>query len=1098
MASAQDAPKKDVDDNAAARDEWFYSQREYPLGHIPAGARVKAIEAIKNIESAARARTGSSSAQPLATSDSNNWSLIGPRPTGGGTGLVTAGRVNAIAIDPRDNNVVYIGAAEGGVWKTTDGGQNWIPLTDDQPSLANGSIAIDPNSPDVVYVGTGEENFTGDSYYGAGILKSTDGGQHWTSIVGPFLRATIGSLAVHPVNGQVILAAVGTIGTLTPSTLTRGVWRSADGGLTWTQVLTGAPATSVLFDPSNGNTAYAALGNINGAGSNGVYKSSDAGKTWTQISGSGANALPSANIGRVDIGISPSNPSTLFVAIQDSSSSTFGSLLGVFKTTDGGSTWNKLTTPNVCSGVGQCWYDMNIRVSPKDPNLVFLVGSLRVARSMDGGATWATVPLTGPNGVQMHVDEHFLAFTPDGSKLFVANDGGVYSTVDAANPTVRWVTLNNTLAITQFYPGLAQHPTDPSVVIGGAQDNGTQLYFGNMSWTNVTCGDGGFAAIDNAVPNTSYGVCQNIDIRRSTDAAGNYLGSVHGIDQTDRTQFISPFALDPSNSQTLYFGTYRVWQSRDGAGKWTPISPDLSSTGRSTIKAIAVAPSDPNTVYVGTSDSQVQVTRNAGAGTGASWVNRTTQALPARTVTAITVDPIDPATAYVTFSGFSSDSLGHLFRTHDAGSSWTDVTGNLPNLPVNDVVVDPDIPNRLYVATDAGVMFSTDAGATWNTLGNQLPRVVVLSLGLQRSARVLRAATHGRSVWEIAVPLSSASVGPVLKSISPNQANAGDASLAVTATGSNFASGMRVRWNGQDRPTTFSDAQHLTVQILAADLASVGRASVSVFNPNSGGGSSNPAVFSIGPAPSAPPNGFVNDAFPLGGNALAERSIASLYGVNFAPGVVIADGLPPLPFTLGGLSMTMGDSVTGLNPVPLFFVSPGQVNFQVPRFGVTVPTPIKLTLTQGAFTSSLTVTLRPFSPGIFTTNQGGSGQASALINGTASVVAPVGTFPGSRPIKRGEYIQLYATGLGDVTNRPSLGSPSPSNPLAFTVQTPVITLANVPIVPSDIPFSGLAPGFVGLYQINFKIPDTAPSGNAVPISLTIGGVASNTATIAIE
>ena len=404
FSPAQEIPKQDPDDHAAARDEWFYSQRQYPLGQIPAGARVKAIEAIKNIERATSARNGSLAAGRDATSDPNNWSLIGPRPTDAGSTYVTAGRVNAIAIDPRDNNTVYIGAAEGGVWKTTDGGQNWTPLTDDQASLANGSIAIDPINPDIVYVGTGEENFAIDSYYGAGILKSTDGGQHWTNIVGPFLRATIGSLAIHPANGQIVLAGVGTIGGITASTLTRGVWRSTDGGQNWTQVLTGAPATSVLFDPSNGNTAYAALGLISGSGSNGVYKSTDAGKTWTLIPGSGANALPTANVGRIDIGIAPSNSSTLFASIQDSSSSTFGGLLGVFKTTDGGATWNKLSPPNVCAGVGQCWYDMNIRVNPKDPNVVFLVGSLRVARSLDGGATWSTIPLTGSNNVQMHVD----------------------------------------------------------------------------------------------------------------------------------------------------------------------------------------------------------------------------------------------------------------------------------------------------------------------------------------------------------------------------------------------------------------------------------------------------------------------------------------------------------------------------------------------------------------------------------------------------------------------------------------------------------------------------------------------------------------------
>jgi uncharacterized protein (TIGR03437 family) len=1113
---AQETSKQDPDDHAAARDEWFYSQRQYPLGRIPIGARVKAIEAIKNIERAARVTAGLSAATRDATSDPNNWTLIGPRPTDAGTTFVTSGRVNSIAIDPRDNNTVYIGAAEGGVWKTTDGGQNWIPLTDDQPSLANGAIAIDPTNPDIVYVGTGEDNFAFDSYYGAGILKSIDAGKSWTNIQDPFLHAVIGALVVHPTNGKILLAAVGSLSLAT--TLTAGVWRSSDGGTTWAKVLSGTSSTSVLFDPTDGNTAYAALDKVDGDSSNGVYKSTDSGQTWTRLAGSGANALPTQNVGRIELAIAPSSPNILFAAVQRAPGSN-GTLLGIWKTTDSGNTWNQLVVPNICpSPSNQCWYDMTLRVNPKDPKIVWAGGSVRLLRSLDGGDTWNSLPAAfnrlgvisfpGPNGVEMHVDEHFVAFTPDGGKLYIANDGGVYSTSDISNARVNWTNLNQTLAITQFYPGFAQHPSDPNVAIGGAQDNGTQRYSGNLSWSNVNCGDGGFAAIDNAIPTTAYAVCQNIDIGRSTDGASNFILSVHGINQNDRTQFISPLAIDPSNSQTLYFGTFRLWQSRDGAGKWTAISPDLASGGFCpptsnscrTIKAIAVAPSDPNTVYVGAFSGLVQITRNASAESGASWFNRTTAGLPPRTVTAITVDPVDPATAYVTFSGFASgaDTLGHIFRTQNAGESWSDISGNLPNLPLNDVLVDPDIPDRLYVATDAGVMFTTNGGASWNTIGNKLPRVVVLSLKLHRNARILRAATHGRSVWEIGVPLTSASVWPVLASISPNQANAGDPILTITATGSNFAPGMKVRWNGQDRSTTFVDSQHLTAQILASDIASVGIASVAVFNPNGGGGSSNPVVFSIGPAPSAPPNGFVNNACTLGGSALAERSIASLFGVNLAPSAVVADGAPPLPFNLNGFSMVIGDNVLGVNPVPLFDVFPNQVDFQIPRFGISSPTQTKLTITQGTLSTTLTVTLRPFSPCIYASSQSGSGQALALINGTVSIAAPVGTYQGSRPIRRGEYLQLYATGLGDVTNRPGLGQPSPTNPLALTIQTPVVTLANVPIAPTDIPFSGLAPTFVGLYQINFKIPDTAPSGPAVPVSLTIGGIASNTVTIAIE
>src|SRR5258706_8660427 len=225
------AQVRERDDHEKDRDEWFYSQRSYPRAQIPAGARLNAIAEIERIDRAARAshpqalEAAAIDGGLAAALDASTWTSIGPRPTDLGSIYVTAGRVNAIAIDPRDNNVVYLGAAEGGVWKTTDGGINWRPLTDDQNSLASGAIAIDPTNPDTVYAGTGEENFAIDSYYGAGILKSTNGGASWTKIIGPFVRTTIGALAISPSNSQTLLAS---------SRI--GIYRSTDGAATWTQV----------------------------------------------------------------------------------------------------------------------------------------------------------------------------------------------------------------------------------------------------------------------------------------------------------------------------------------------------------------------------------------------------------------------------------------------------------------------------------------------------------------------------------------------------------------------------------------------------------------------------------------------------------------------------------------------------------------------------------------------------------------------------------------------------------------------------------------------------------------------------------------------
>ncbi|HLK62774.1 MAG TPA: IPT/TIG domain-containing protein [Bryobacteraceae bacterium] len=1083
--SAQQWPRKEDANKERNREEWFYGQRVYPRSSIPAGARLDAIRRIREIDAATRLQhqalhdaSPEGRSLPAVTMDSVNWSLIGPKPTDGNTTSSTAGRVTAIAIDPRDNNVVYIGTAEGGVWKTTDGGGNWTPLTDDQPSLATGAIVIDPSSPDTVYVGTGEENFAQDSYYGAGILKSTDGGATWTNIVGPFLRDRIGALAIRPGNSQILLC-----------TSQNGVWRSANAGATWSNVLTGAAGISVVFDPTNGASAYASLGTVGGNSKNGIYHSTDGGLTWSLAMGSGPGAVPTTNVGRIDLAMAPSSPATIYAQIGNSSTN---GLLGIYKTLDGGANWSKLPIANPALWGTQQYFTNSIRVHPSNPNIVWS-GALQVYRTLDGGTTWTALPQSGSNNVLIHVDCHVFAFTPDGTRLYIGNDGGIYSTSDISAGTVNWAALNSTLAITQFYPGMSIDPSNPQVTVGGTQDNGTQVYDGTLSWQQVACGDGGFTAVDPAFPGLAYAACQNVSFLRSLNLTGStssWITASYGLDSTDLSQFISPVAMDGANPQTLYFGTYRLWQTQDSGGRWYPISPDLTGGKKGSLKAVAVAPSDSNTIYIGTSNSMVQMTGNAGNGAAATWTNRSA-GLPPRAVTHLAVDPLDSATAYVTFSGFNggTDVLGHVFKTGNFGATWTDISGNLPNIPVNDLVIDPDIPQTLYIATDAGVLVTTNGGAVWSSLGIGLPKVVVNSLVLQRSSRVLRAATHGRSVWDILVPLASASLQPKISTISPTSANAGGADFTLAVSGSGFGSRTVVRWNGQARATTFVDSAHLTAKIPAADTALVGRASVSAFTAATGGGTSNSAGFLIGPGPKTSSAAFVSAANPLSGNALAPRSIATLYGTNLAAQTAVADLAPPLPFTLGGTTLTL---LSGTQTVPVFFVSPNQINFQVPLLALGTQT---LTVTQGVQSVSIPVQLVAYSPAIFTTNSQGSGQGSVTIANTASVAAPVGVFSEARPAKIGEYVSIYCTGLGDVSNRPALGSPSPSNPLAATLVQPTVTIGGVP---ASVSFSGLAPGYVGLYQINAQVPATASVGSAIPLVVTIGGTTSNTVTIAVD
>jgi uncharacterized protein (TIGR03437 family) len=1083
------AVAQDLDDNKQAqRLDWFYSQRTYPNGAIPKGARRRAILDLDRRDAAARTQRSARGSEAAQT-----WRQIGPQPTRyPGSSYMTAGRVNAVAIDPRNNNVVYIGAADGGVWKTVDGGATWTPITDDQPTLATGSIALDPSNPDIVYVGTGEENFAQDSYYGEGILKSTDAGKTWTNIVGPFEQDFIGAIAINPVNTQVILCAAQS-----------GVWRSTDAANTWTRVLqfpiddaNGTPrihglsssaAISVLFEPGSSTSVYATLGRPKGDDTNGVYHSSDSGVTWTKVTGTGSASLPETDVGRIELAIAPTAPSTLYAQISSAKKS-FGALLGVYKTTDAGATWTKLNTTALSSTWGtQLWYDNVIRVSPVNSNIVWSGGQFALLRSLDGGNTWASMPLTGPNGAQMHVDFHYLAFTPDGSKLYIANDGGVFSTTDITATRPNWSNLNATLSLTQFYPGMMMDATG-TISIGGAQDNGTQLYDGVSAWTNPNvCGDGGYPALDPAV-SVMYAACQFIDIGRAIQINGatRWHEADFGIDPNDQSEFIAPLVMDPSNPQNLYFGTFRLWQTRDAAGQWRAISVDLTNGGTTgNIKSIAVAPSDPNTVYVGTRDSLIKVTNSALDPAGVKWIDRS-RGLPARVVTAIAVDPVDAAKVYVAFSGFITKLPsfdGYVYRSTDGGATWTNISGNLPALPVNDILVDPDLPNTLYAGTDAGVMVTTDGGVSWSTFGTGLPRVVVHALNLSRKSRLLRAGTHGRSVWEIALPLSSPSLQPGIGSVSPATVEAGSGAFVLSVTGSNFVPGTVIRWNGLARKTTFVDATHVTAQITSDDVAGAGRVTLSAFNASSGGGSSLPKNFDVGSAPQTSSTAFVSAANPTGGDQLAPLSIGSLYGKNLA-GALASAGAPPLPLSMQGVTMTINGVIA-----PLFFVSPTQINFQVPNIATSTAASVTLTIMQGTQSTSIPVIVKPFAPSLFTTNAQGTGQAATVIAGTATVV---GT---SRPAKIGDFISIYCTGLGAVTNSPGAGNPALSSPLSRTQTQPTVTIGGVTAV---VQFSGLAPGFAGLYQINVQVPQGVPPGDAVPIVVTIGGVPSNTATIAVQ
>jgi photosystem II stability/assembly factor-like uncharacterized protein len=695
--------EKEPADILKQRADYFARQHGARADKISVVPRLKALKQLENMRQKEKlllqsspqlqtaAAAGAFSSLAISTTQ---WTSIGPAPVTY-FGNFFSGRVRAFAVDSTNPSIVYVGAADGGVWKTTDGGQHWVPLTDTQPSLSIGSLAIDPNNPNTIYVGTGEP-FTGDSFPGVGILKSTDGGSTWTNIQGPFLNGHIGGIAVDPNNSQNVLAA-----------FEGGLERSTDGGNTWTQVFNSNP-NRVLFDPKNPGVAY-------GSDLASVFKSTDSGATWTRIlSENTADGLSSVTL----------SGSTLYAFFDDST---------LFKSTDAGATWTQLTAPGAPFCQGQCNYNLIVGASPTNPNVVY-VGSINMYHSNDGGATWGL-------DSSSHADNHAIAFSPDGATVYVGNDGGAWAapTGTATNSSIPWTNLNNTLATLQFYRGISIAAGDPNLSLGGTQDNETERYNGTTTWTGVIGGDGFATAINPFNQQIMYGTLQNANLFRSTDAGASFSN----IGPFSNGRFDTLLAMDPSAPQHLYTdpGSGFVFQSNDAGTTWTSISPQQSFIGN-----IAVAPTDSNTVYAVTNQGAA-VTRNALAGTGSTWNNFS----PPDSLGAeqIVVDPHDATVAYAARTRLIGP---RVFRITGAGATWTDISGNLPFIGVFDIVVDPAQANTLYAATDIGVFSTTDGGTTWNTLVTGLPRAGVESLALEPSTRILRAATHGRSMWDLQLP----------------------------------------------------------------------------------------------------------------------------------------------------------------------------------------------------------------------------------------------------------------------------------------------------------------------------------------------------------
>jgi|GEM_PF-1934435 len=733
----------------AQRTSFFIRQRAYPEAGLPDGARMKALAQMQAMQrEQAQAQAGLVEA----------WEAIGPAPMknssiGQSFVVDVSGRVKALAVDPRNSNVVYLGAAQGGVWKTTNGGASWQPLTDNQASLAVAALAIDPQHPDTVYAGTGEPTLGLDNYYGAGILKTTDGGATWTLLGATEFGGTgIAAIAIHPQNSSIVYVASARTGVAGATQPIRGVFRSDNGGASWTALLTCPDclgASDLVLDPQNPDTLYAAFVGY------GIYKTTNGGGQWAQLT----NGLPPSNYLRIELAMALSNPSVLYAGYHYRLEGQYDGAL-LFKTTNAGATWAQVRAPNYCTG--QCWYDNVIAVHPAAPDTVYLGGSANyewqpvrrikevVIRTTDGGASWEDMSPNTSADTSLHPDMHAIAFDPQNpNTVWIGNDGGVWRSTDGGRT---WTNRNTNLATLQF-TGIAVHPTNPQIVFGGMQDNNKAKTTGAAAWDALDVGDGGFAAIDPFNPQYFYGSRYGISFQRNDQGGSAPLEAwpmkVEGIDRQDRALFYAPFALDPVRQGVIFYGTHRLYLSVNRGDSWTPISGDLSK-GQGSVSAIGVAAAAGGTLYVGTSDGNVQVTENDGG----AWTNSTKAPLPNRWVSDIAVVHDNAQAAYVVFNGFNAHTPaapGHVFKTTDRGASWRDISANLPDVPVLTVVLDPDAAGVIYIGTDVGVFRSADDGGSWQPFGNGLPHVAVVDLAFDRAADMLFAGTHGRSVWKVQV-----------------------------------------------------------------------------------------------------------------------------------------------------------------------------------------------------------------------------------------------------------------------------------------------------------------------------------------------------------
>ena len=686
----------------------------------------------------------------LPTLQSASWVSLGTNTSE--SGYAGVGRISCIAFHPTDDNVYWIGAATGGLWVTTNNGSSWTSLTDNIGVLGIADIIIpsDYASSNTIYIATGDKDSWRNN--SVGVLKSTNSGSTWNTTGITYTLSSgnmVNRLLLHPSDDQVIIAAT-----------TNGVYKTMNGGTTWTTQLTTIPFIDMEYKPGDFNTIY-------GATEYGeIYLSINSGSTWTMV-------FTDPDIQRIDLAVSANQPNWVYA---NASGSDYG-LNGIYKSINSGSSYSQVfsgTTTNLAGWAsdgtdagGQGWTDLSIAVSPSNANIL-LVGGINTWRSTDGGLSWAIVNHWWGDGVQaVHADKHMLKFQNNGN-LFECNDGGIYRSTDNGTS---WTDKTNGMAISQMYK-LGVSKTVSTETITGLQDNGTKLLSGGI-WADVKGGDGMECLIDYTDVNVQYGTYVNGQITRTIDHWVNDYTDIEPTGAGDGA-WVTPYVIDPINNQTLYAGYADIWKTTDRGDNWTIIS-TMNSTDK--IRTMAIAPSNNQVLYVADYDF---LWKTANGGT--LWTDITgTLPVGSAYITSIAVKNDDANTLWVTMSGYNSNKV---YQSTDAGISWTNISAGLPQIPAYSVVQNKQSTAEvhLYVGTELGIYFKEGAN-NWVAYNTGLPNVKIGEIEIYYDSNpqnsVLRAATYGRGLWESPVFYSSIPMTYVsgtttqnnITTIAPNQIN---------------------------------------------------------------------------------------------------------------------------------------------------------------------------------------------------------------------------------------------------------------------------------------------------------------------------------------